>query len=359
MAGLTDKEVEERRKGYLDSLDEEISSSEWETLLLSAEGISSLRESEVARLHEWGDRYASEWTVLVCVRHPVNWVPSVMQERLKQGETLQQLYENPPKPRYHQRISNSISVFGRENVRVFDFDSAAKSAGGIVGSFAEQAGLAEATRDFLSSRAVRANESLSLEAAHVLDSLNRQRPIFVDNVRAPHRAGPGHELSYIRRIEGQKFHVPDSIKDKIRSQSREDIEWLNETFVLDLYRDITEPAARTEGHESKAEGKEEEPGEALGGPTIDSIAEVFGELVTADVFRRALDRGRKALSQGNLERAEKIFQEAARLDPNAQQPKKLLEEVAAKQQAITEEPPSQEKPDKLAGRASFLRRFRR
>ena len=216
-------------------------------------------------------------------------------------------------------------MFGRENVHVFDFETAVESDGGIVGTFAEQAGLTVPSRDFLTSRAVRYNESLSLEGVRILDSLNRQRPTFVDSVKAPRRVGPGRELTYISRIKGRKFDVPDSVKEDIRLRSREDVAWLNETFNLELYLDVMDFA--TPSTQSR-----EVPVGALSDPAVDSIAEIFGELVTATAFHRVLNLGRVALARGDLERAARMLREAARLDPDAPQPRKLLEEVTAKKQ---------------------------
>ncbi len=331
LAGLTSEEMATRRKRYLRSLDAEISSHEWNTLLLSAELISTLTVPEIVKLREWGERYSPKWTVLVCVRHPVDWTRSVIQQLLKSGDTLQQLYEaiccsredQFPMPNYRDRISRAISVFGRENVRVYDFDAAVESDGGIVGAFARQVGLSASSGDFLASRAVRYNESLSLEGARILDSLNRQRPLFADGVRAPRRSGPRHELAYIGRIKGQSFDVPGSVKEDIRLRSREDVAWLNETFGLELYRDVTDFAPHVQSHE--------EPVEALSDPAVESIAEIVGELVAESAFHRLLDSGKVALGRGDLERAARMLREAARLDPDAPQPKKLLKEVTAKQ----------------------------
>jgi len=344
VAGLTGEEMAARRKKFLNSLDAEISSREWDTLLLSAEGVCLLTAPEMARLREWGEKYSSKWLVLVCVRHPVDWTRSAVQQRLNQGDTLRQLYEKPPMPKYRVRISRAISVFGLENVRVFDFESAVAGEGGIVGAFAEQAGLSAPSRDFLASRTGRYNESFSLEAARILDSLNRQRPIFVDNVRAPRRVGPelDCELDYIRRIKGQKFDVPDSVKENIRSLNRDDIAWLNETFGLDLYRDVTGFAPHAQSHE-------EEPVEALSDPTVDSIAEIIDELVeTARVQgqNEALKADLTALRNSTSWRLTMPLRAAKRLatDPRGTiallrargsdvpaQPKKLLEEATAKQ----------------------------
>ncbi len=354
VAGLTPEEMAARGRRYLNSLDEEISSGGWDTLLLSAEGVCNLSASEMARLREWGEKYSTEWVVLVCVRHPVDWTRSVIQQLLKRGKTLRHLYEKPPLPNYRLRISKAMNVFGGENVRVFDFESAIRGEGGIVKAFTQQAGLSASSGELLASRTGRYNESLSLEAARVLDSMNRQRPILVGNARAPRRAGPGRELAYIRRIKGRKFDVPEWVKEDVRSLSREDVGWLNETFGLDLYRDVVEFMPRedqedqeqaqdqeeqqqgreqAQEQEEKAEGGEEGlagegPAEALSDPAVDSIVEIIGELVTENAFHRALNQGREALGRGDMDRGVRMLREAARLDPEAPQPKKLLQEAS-------------------------------
>lgn len=329
MVGLTDEQIEARRRKRLEALDAEISSGGWDTLLLSAEGVSHLSESELAKLKEWGEGYANEWTVLVCVRHPLDWTRSVVQQRLQGGETLGQLYEDMPATKYRARISRAVSVFGRENVRVFDFESAAGGEGGIVGAFAREAGLGAGAADFLASRSSRDNESLSWEAARILDSLNRQRPPLVDGARAARRAGPEHEVAYLRRIGGRKFDLPDFVKREIGPRNREDVAWLNGEFGLELYPDVLEdaPGTPTSPDTAGASGAQ-----ALSDEAIDGIAGVLGDLVTAELYHRALGKGREALARGKLARAERVLREAARLDPEAPQPKELLEELGAKGQ---------------------------
>lgn len=321
IAGFSEEEIAARQRDYLSSLETELSSVGWDTLLLSAEGLSNLSASEMAKLRDWGEGYSSGWTVLVCVRHPVAYVRSVIQQIVKGGDTLERLYQDLPLPAFRRRISNAISAFGRENVRVFDFDAAVRGDG-VVGTFAGEAGISAPSRDRLSppaTPATRENESLSLEAVRILDSLNRQRPVFVDNVRAPGRAEPGHDLAYLSRVKGRRFDLPGWVKEEIRASSREDVAWLNRTFGLDLYRDLIESAPPTRGHEEHAQ--------VLSDPTVDSLAEVVGELVAEAVFHRRLDAGRAALARGDLERAARLSREAARLDPDAPQPKELLERV--------------------------------
>lgn len=320
IAGRTTEQIAARQKNFLDSLDAEISSSDWNTLLMSSEGVSKSTLSEMSKLREWGETYSSRWTVLICVRHPVGWSRSVAQQVLKQGShTLEQLYQMPSIPNYRSKISTAISVFGLENIRVFDFDAAVRSDGGIVGEFARQAGLSPASRELLVSRAIHHNESLSMEAIRILDSLNQQRPMIVDGVKAPRRAGPGRERGYISRIKGQKFDLPAFVKENIRLRSQNDVAWLNDTFGLDLYRDVVEPTPRSEVHGEAAA--------SLSDSAVDSIADLFGELVTDLVFYRILNQGRSAVERGDFQRAGELFEKAAQLDPDAPQPKKLLKKL--------------------------------
>ena len=321
MAGLTAEEEAIRRKKYRDLLEAEISSREWDVLLLSAEGVCNMPEPEIAKLRGWGEKYSSDWTVLACVRHPLTYTRSVIPQVMRNGDTLRELYETPPLPNFRGRISKVLSIFGQENVRVFDFETATESEDGIVGTFAREAGLTAQSSKFLASRAVRKNESLSLEAVRILDSLNRQRPLFIGNVRAPRRSG--RELYYIGRIKGRKFDLPDSVKESVRSRSREDVIWLNERFGLDLYRDVTDFVPREE--------RQADPVEELSDSAIDDIAEIIGDLVTASEFRHILDQGRAALNRGDLEHAAQTLREAARLEPDAPQPKRLLKKATAEQ----------------------------
>lgn len=326
MANLTAEEIDSRRRSYLESLDTELSSFAWSTCLLSAEGVSNLSASEITKLREWGEKYATNWTILVCVRHPVSYVRSVIQQLMKGGDTLQQLYSTLPLPNYRGRISNAISVFGRENVRVFDFESAIAVDGGLIKTFIERADLPSSLQDSLVSQAVRDNESLSLEAVLILDALNRQRPMFVGGTRSGRRSG--QELAYLSRIRGQKFDVPDHVKRTIRMRTQEDVAWLNETFELNLYDDIRTFRPYVENQEPSGHSDK-----TLSDPAIDTIAEIISELVTAKTFYCVLEGGRAALARGDLERAKHMFQEAMRLDPDAQQPRRLLRQVSVRRQA--------------------------
>lgn len=88
---------------------------------------------------------------------------------------------------------------------------------------------------------------------------------------------------------------------------------------LGLYHDIFQPVAQNR----------EEPEET--NEATDEVAGIIGGLIAQSALHDVLCMGNVALAQGDLGKAEQMFREAARLDPNALQPKKLLEEATAKQ----------------------------
>lgn len=327
LAGLTTLEaIAPLQRKYREALEREIESTEWDTLLLSAEGVSNLSPYALHRLREWGSRFATHWSVLLCVRHPVDYVRSLMQQLLKSGSTLAWLYDHLPLPGFRAKITNLITAFGRDNVAVFDFDSAREGAGGIVGAFAVRLRLSASIRDRLLAQEAGENPSLSREAVLLLDSVNRRRPMFDGEVRTPRRSG--REAQYVRRVRGNRFEIPVALQDEIRARTRGDVEWLNAEFDLDLYPDVTGP--RT--HDTR---QGEPAPKALDERTIDDLADVISELLTDRAYLLALEDGRNAFSQGDLETARKRFLEAQRLDPNASQPKAWLARLGEERGAST------------------------
>ncbi|MPZ53287.1 MAG: hypothetical protein GEU79_11245 [Acidimicrobiia bacterium] len=323
MAGIsTSEEIASLRKHYLEPLDLEISTTSWTTLLLSAEGVSNLTRVEISKIREWGEQYAKKWRVVVCVRHPLAYTRSVIQQIMKGGDTLQELYSDPPIPNFKGKLTNAIDVFGQDNLRIFDFDDASHTGGGITKVFSDMVGLSPDTGQFLEAHTESTNESLSSSAVHILDSLNRRRPMFLGSSRAPRRAGPRHELHYLERIPGSTFDLPEAIKEKIRRATHDDVAWLNESFGLNLYPDLVSAPSSSFDHDDSVDRQLTHDR-----ATIDSIAEIFGELVTRDVYHNQLNRGRAALEKGDLPLAEKCIKEATRLEPDEPEPKALLEKV--------------------------------
>lgn len=237
MGALSDDQLADLRQRHAHSLEQEIEATVWDTLLLSGEGTYKLNDAELTRLKAWGDRYAPEWTVIVCVRHPVAYVRSIIQQMLKGGDTLDYLYTNPPLPEFQARLTRAQNLFGRENVHVFDFDHAVGH--GLIQTFTGLCGIKGPLVEQMTANAAHDNESLSFEAAHILDVLNKMHPLIIDGKRNPQR--PDRALAFVARILGRKFDMPTAVQNKVKDLSRPDVLWLNQTFGFDLYPDIIDP----------------------------------------------------------------------------------------------------------------------
>lgn len=315
LAGVTTSEaIAEARQRYREHVDREIQSEDWDTLLLSAEGVTNLTDQELAGLREWGDRFASTWTVLVCVRHPVDYMRGMVQQLVKNGGTLAPWYDNVPPTGFRPRVSKLISTFGRQNVVLFDFESAAEAHGGILGEFATRLGLTDSMREFIAGQNVRRNPSLSREAMLLLDSMNRQHPLFDGGRRAPRRTVRVND--YLHRIRGARYQLPIPIRKRVIELARGDIEWINAEFGLDLYPDVTSP---------RSESMDREPDDpTLREDTTEDIAALISDLAAQLACLRQLRAGRSAYERRDLDMARKCFAEAARLDPNVREPTEWL-----------------------------------
>lgn len=275
MAGYTPEQIGVKQAEYLSALESEIGTFNWNTLLLSAEGLSNLNVPSLRRLNSWLAGFATSVRVVVCLRHPVAYTRSVIQQIMKGGTVLSELYERLPLPNFKGKLSSAAAVFGADAIQLYDFDSAANNPGkGIVAEFARLVGLSQDAASELAKAAVSDNEALSHEGVAILDGLNRIRPMFVDGSRNPARSG--RELRYISRIRGAKFALPQDVEERIRALSRADVGWLNNQFGLELYRDVFEDVVA---------GRDRPVLSATSAEFFDSISDIIGELANPQVDR--------------------------------------------------------------------------
>jgi hypothetical protein len=233
-----ERSVARVRERYRASFEEDLADPNWHTLVISAEGLCGFGPKPIARLLGWLAEYVDEITVVAYVRHPVGWTRSAVLQRLKRGETLDQLYNNLPRLRWRQRLTPWLDAVGLERFRLVSFD-AARENDGILAAFCDAAGLPRERVMSLAPATV-ANESMSLEAALILDSLNRQRPLFEDGKVSPERRWRG--ANTIKLIPGNRFYLSAEYAARARIDSRPELEWLNATFGKNFYPDVFEDA---------------------------------------------------------------------------------------------------------------------
>jgi hypothetical protein len=208
-------------------------------LIVSGEDLSSLKPHGVAALKELLDPFANGYRVIVYVRSPSSYALSAIQERLKHGYTLEAIQHEPHAPRYRFRIEKFMQAFGRENVVIRIFEATRFPGGSLIADFCtaidEPAELAGA----LDER--RANESLSTEAALLLNELNKAKPMFLDG-RVNRDRAP-NVIDYLTDVKGAKFSMPAEFLRRTEEAAQGDLAWLRGALSANPF---PEPARREE-----------------------------------------------------------------------------------------------------------------
>lgn len=285
-----------------DTLEQEIRSASPEIVLFSAEGMSNLSAVELAKFRDWVLSFADELSVFYILRNPISYSTSVIQQHLKGGDVLEDMFKALPLPNVKGRLNASIQAFGRENVAAYVFEDLVRGDGGIVAGFLDIVGLTEGSvRDAIVSQENFDNQSLSHEAALILSSLNRQRPAFVNGKLGPFRAM--NELQTIAAIRGDKFRLPPDVEARVLESSRDDIAWIHETFGITSYNDLQPPPPPKDR-------------ETLPPSTIDSIAVTLSNLLNDRQVNALINRARVLHRDSRLEEVRPIAETVLRIRPN-------------------------------------------
>lgn len=225
------------RKRFFAALEEDFTNPDWDTLVISAEDLSRFYAPDVSRFIKWLIEHVDDIRVVAYVRHPVDWTRSMVQEQLKQGETLGQVHENVPRPEWQLRFAPWLNAVGFERFHLVCFDEAREATDGIMASFCNAADLPY-EKVLSLAPTTSANESMSHEAVLLVDSLNRQRPLYRDGKLSPERRWFG--IDAMMTVPGNKFSLTPEQEEQARIVSRPDLRWLNSRFGTDLYPDIFE-----------------------------------------------------------------------------------------------------------------------
>lgn len=224
---------------YFDQFNTDLIKHNWRTIILSAEGLCDSPPNAILSLLEWITPHVEEIEVVAFVRHPVDWTRSVVQERLKMGFTLKQLSDTLPAPRWQQRFTPWIDLVGLKNMKIISFEDA-RARDGILAHFLRAASLPYERIITLLPDTVRANKAMSMEAALLISSLNRQRPLLVDGKVSHERAWPG--IDRLMSIPGNPFQLSRSDIARAKERNRDDVRWLNDLLGSDYYLDVFDEA---------------------------------------------------------------------------------------------------------------------
>jgi hypothetical protein len=204
------------------ALEADMSGPDWHTLVLSGEGISHLNAEEWQALCAWLAPHASRIEVIFGLRSPLDLVRSSIQQNLKSGRTLEELYAKPQALNLRLRLEAILAALPALAISLWDFDAAVQSPEGLVRNFARSIGLDAEVIGILGSGETFANPGLSQPAVERLAARNRGL-----ETRKPVSKA---ELTALAAIGGPKFRLPDEVIEKVRQQADPDLAWLRETF---------------------------------------------------------------------------------------------------------------------------------
>jgi hypothetical protein len=164
------------------------------------------------------------------VREPYSLINSLFQQRLRSGETFDQIIADPPRPKY-QRIDFFIRAFGRENVDIRLFDPARFVGGDLLADLFAAIGAApELAREL---EIVRANEAISHEAAYLINAANGRLPFGERRSRNPGRAVD--LADWLASVPGQPFQCPHAVFTAARPIVEEELRWLRDTMAEPVF----------------------------------------------------------------------------------------------------------------------------
>ena len=192
-------------------------------MVISGEGFSTIPAEDARRLKEMLDPYAAAYRIIVYVRDPYDYANSAALQSLKTGSTIVRAQKRPPLPKHRQKIEKYIEVFGRENVDIRIFDPARFAGGSLISDFA--AALGESAQLADSLQIVRANPSMSHEAAMILSEANKAFPPRVGGFANRARAFGFHLV--VTGIKGEKFSVDPDAYLKLEAEVAADLAWLH------------------------------------------------------------------------------------------------------------------------------------
>jgi hypothetical protein len=207
-------------------LETEIARNDWHTLVLSGEGISTMKAKGWVAMIAWLNGLGLTWIdVIFGLRNGLDLVRSAVQQNIKAGVLLESQYDKPPIMRSRARLKPILESLGKDQIMIWDFDEARTSEAGLLHHFCAGLGLAPQVCDLIAKTEVFQNESMSQTGVDALADRNRRlgKPVGVT----------GTEQAHFISLKGPKFSLPAEVANKVQRELAQDEAWLVRTFPKD------------------------------------------------------------------------------------------------------------------------------
>ena len=220
----------EVNKKYEEQLNH-ILEQKYNKILISGEDISILSQLELNKIRKKIQSHAYDIRVIIFVRRPLSSVNSVIQQRIKDGSSIETEYGN-----YKTRI-NKIqkikSVF--PEAEFFSFRESCNHKYGPVGYFLEIIGVSK----FSHLEFIKNNQSASDQAIRLISFINKEQPLFINGkISSVRKSGDTNKLL---QIKGDKFQLNKNELTKFKNKISEENEFFLNKFGIsfcDLQQDF-------------------------------------------------------------------------------------------------------------------------
>jgi hypothetical protein len=238
LEGITAPEkVLEVNSDYLTQFNNMLDNFKGENLIISGEGISDLFYPGLLRLRNFFyEKFGKDLNVkvIVFVRNPVNRVQSSIQQRVKSGLILKDIYSTVIEYSdsfYEKSFTKFLNVFAKDQIDVIRFEDAIEHPDGPAGLFLNVVGIESGS--IPSVKKVYENESVSKEAIILLSALNQYIPLYINGKRNPQRGK--YLKGLIEKTPGTKFFISSDLKKRIWKSSEKDCKWLSDNFSIEPF----------------------------------------------------------------------------------------------------------------------------
>lgn len=206
------------------------------TLLMSSEGIVRLPIDDLRSFQTYAQKQGiDDIKIVAYVRSPIEYLTSLA--RAKLGGMLTTINMKNRKTRYRERFENFDSVFGRQNVELWKFDSKTFVRGCVVQDFCTRIGV-----NFPAEKVIRKNESLSREAVGLF-YIYRNYANAAALERTSSEPGRLRLVNQLARIGHKKLRFAPGLVAPVLEHNRADIAWMEERLGQPLADRLGEPQA--------------------------------------------------------------------------------------------------------------------
>lgn len=226
--GTSRERLSELRQYIRHVLAAELRRADGRTLIVSAEDISFLQESELRDLVRFIGGYVNDIRAVGYVRPPKGFMESAFQQRVK--GSLDHFHIPSLYPQYRQSLEALEHVLAG-NVEYWCFNTSTFHTGCVVHDFCRRLGI-----DFDSSKVVRTNEGLSRPAVAMLYAYRKFGPGYG---RGRQAVRENRQLvSHLAGLPGPRFRMHSRLVVPVLVRQREDIAWMERRLGDALAEDL-------------------------------------------------------------------------------------------------------------------------